>query len=93
LRFITNYVELVIKIIKWQITTKLVAYISRIRNRKSRLGNYLFIYLTFANTDNKNVVYVRTSDCRTTRQDNCTYRSPIKHTNINITMNIILFEP
>jgi len=45
------------------------------------------IYLTFANTDNKNIV--RTSDSRTTRQKNCTYGNPLKHTNIKITMNII----
>ena len=40
------------------------------------------------NTDNKNTV--RTSDCRTTiRQNDCTHGSPLKHTNIKITMNII----
>jgi len=48
---------------------------------------YLFIYLTFVNVDNRNVV--RTSDCRSTRQYNCTYGSPLKHTNTKITMNII----
>jgi len=36
-----------------------------------------FIYLTVANTDNKNIV--RTSDCRTAMQNNCTYGSPLKH--------------
>ena len=47
----------------------------------------MFIYLTFANIDNKNIV--RTSDCRTTRQNNSTYGSPVKHTNIKITLSII----
>jgi len=47
---------------------------------------YLFIYLTFANIDNKNIV--RRPDCRTTRQNDCTYGSPLKHTNIKITINI-----
>jgi len=37
------------------------------------------IYLTFTNTDNKNIL--RTQDCRTTRQNNCTYERPLKHTN------------
>jgi len=46
-----------------------------------------FIYSTFANTDNKNIV--RTLDCKTTRQNNCTYGSPLKHTNLKIAMNII----
>ena len=36
-----------------------------------------FIYLTVANTDNKNIV--RTTDCRTARQNDCTYGSPFKH--------------
>jgi len=50
--------------------------------------NYLTkTILTFANIDNKNKV--RTQDCRTTMQNNCTYGSPLKHTNIKITMNII----
>jgi len=48
---------------------------------------YLFIYLAFANTDNKKIV--RTLDCRKTRQNNCTYGSPLKHTNVKITLNII----
>jgi len=39
------------------------------------------------NVDNRNVV--RTSDCRSTRQYNCTYGSLLKHTNTKITMNII----
>ena len=39
------------------------------------------------NTDNKNIV--RTADCRTTMQNNCTHGSALKHTNIKITMNII----
>ena len=42
---------------------------------------YLFIYLTFANLDNTNIV--RTHDCRTTMQNSCTYGSPLKHTNTN----------
>jgi len=37
--------------------------------------------------DDENIV--RTTDCRTTRQNNCTYGSPLKHTNIKITMNIL----
>jgi len=48
---------------------------------------YLFICLTFANIDNKNIV--RTQDCRTTRQNDCTYGSPLKHINTKITTNII----
>ena len=39
----------------------------------------LFICLTFTNIDNKNIV--RTWDCRTARQNDCTYWSPLKHTN------------
>jgi len=48
---------------------------------------FIIIYLTFANTDNKNIV--RTPDCRTARQNDCTYGSPLKHTDTKITMNII----
>ena len=47
----------------------------------------LFIYLTFAKTDIKNIV--RTYDCRTTMQNICTYGSQLKHTNTKIAMNII----
>ena len=45
---------------------------------------YLFIYFVFANTGNKNIV--RTSNCRTNRQNNCTYGSPLKH-NITYSFN------
>jgi len=46
-------------------------------------GSCCNIYLTFPNTDDKNIV--RTYDCRTARQNDCTYGSPLKHTNIKIT--------
>ena len=37
--------------------------------------------------DNENIV--RTWDCRTARQNDCIYGSPVKHTATKITMNII----
>ena len=50
-------------------------------------GEHFIYYLTFAKIDSKNIV--RTKDCRTTRQNGCTYRSRLKHTNTKITKNII----
>ena len=47
---------------------------SSLANHLLQWNIYLFIYLTFASTDNKNVV--RSSYCWTTRQTNGTYGSP-----------------
>ena len=48
----------------------------------SFLQLFILFHLTFAKIDSKNI------DCGTTRQNDCTYGSPLKHTNTKIAMSI-----
>jgi len=83
-----NVLSEIVKCVRWtDLIPKGVPSIVLIASHGPCKGN-IFICLTFANIDNKSIV--RTWDCRTIRQSNCTYGSPLKHTNVKkITMNIV----